>query len=202
MKIQSILLLLSSVFVFMSCSTSKMVIQVPANDSVEIDYPEYESYKAVLKNSLLTDLDIKVLDKGTGEQVSGFGLNNNSKVDVSIRKNAKLVLVNNSSKDTKLKMAIKEEKMASSTTDTRKYISFTLRNNTKKSIPLIIPTVMNPNLSPLSNSGVDLKVGQKVLFKAKGKKQVLLVVSRNIKQGEVLDVAKLLKERKKELGIK
>ena len=61
MKIQSILLLLSSVFVFMSCSTSKMVIQVPANDSVEIDYPEYESYKAVLKNSLLTDLDIKVL---------------------------------------------------------------------------------------------------------------------------------------------
>ena len=61
---------------------------------------------------------------------------------------------------------------------------------------------MNPNLSPLSNSGVDLKVGQKVLFKAKGKKQVLLVVSRNIKQGEVLDVAKLLKERKKELGIK
>ena len=99
-------------------------------------------------------------------------------------------------------MAIKEEKMATSTTDTRKYISFTLRNNTKKSIPLIIPTVMNPNLSPLSNSGVDLKVGQKVLFKAKGKKQVLLVVSRNIKQGEVLDVAELLKERKKELGIK
>ena len=202
MKIQSILFLLSTVLVFMSCSTSKMVVQVPANDSVEIDYPEYESYTAVLKNSLLTDLDVKVLNKETGKQISGFGLNNNSKVDVSIVKNGKLVLVNDSDKNTKLKMSIKEEKFsASSTTDTREYISFTLRNTTAKSIPLIIPTVMNPNLSPFSNSGVDLKVGQKVLFKAKGKKQVLLVVGRNIKQGEVIDVAKILKKRKKELGI-
>ena len=202
MKIQSFLFLLATTLVFMSCSTNKMVVQVPAKDSVEIDYPEYESYTAVLKNSLLTDIDVKVLNKETGKQISGFGLNNNSKVDVTVVKNGKLVLVNDSEKSTTLKMSVKEEKLtAKTTTDTREYISFTLRNNTAKSIPLIIPTVMNPNLSPFSNSGVDLKVGQKVLFKAKGKKQVLFVVSRNIKQGEVLDVAKLLKERKKELGI-
>ena len=201
MKIQSILFLLSAVFVFMSCSTGKMVVQVPANDSIEIDYPEYQSYKAVLKNSLLTDVEVKVLNRETGEQISGFGLNNNSKVHVNIVENAKLVLVNDSGKDTKLKMSVKEEKMSISKTDTRKYIRFTLRNNTAKSIPLIIPTVMNPNLSPFSNSRVDLKVGQKVLFRAKGKKHVLLVISRNIKDGEVLDVAKLLKERKKELGL-
>jgi len=201
MKIQSILFLLCTVFVFMSCSTNKMVVQVPANDSTEIDYPEYQSYKAVLKNSILTDVDVKVLNKETGEQISGFGLNNNGKAEVNVGENAKLVLVNNSEKNTKLKMSVKEEKMSVSTTDTRDYISFTLRNNTAKSIPLIIPTVMNPNLSPFSNSGVDLKVGQKILFKAKGKKQVLLTVNRTIKNGEVLDVAKLLKERKKELGL-
>lgn len=201
MKIQSILFLLATVFVFTSCSTNKMVIQVPAKDSIEIDYPEYESYTAVLKNSLLTDLDVKVLNKETGKQISGFGLNNNSKVDVTVVKNGKLVLVNDSDKSTTLKMSVKEEKLSSPKNDNREYISFTLRNNTAKSIPLIIPTVMNPNLSPFSNSGVDLKVGQKVLFKAKGKKQVLLVVSKNIKQGEILDVAKLLKARKKELGI-
>ena len=185
----------------MSCSTGKMVVQVPANDSIEIDYPEYQSYKAVLKNSLLTDVEVKVLNRETGEQISGFGLNNNSKVHVNIVENAKLVLVNDSDKDTKLKMSVKEEKMSISKTDTRKYIRFTLRNNTAKSIPLIIPTVMNPNLSPFSNSRVDLKVGQKVLFRAKGKKHVLLVISSKIKDGEVLDVAKLLKERKKELGL-
>ena len=43
-------------------------------------------------------------------------------------------------------------------------VPFTLRNNSLKSIPLKIPGVMNPNLSPMSNSGVDLAEGQKVYF--------------------------------------
>ena len=82
------------------------------------------------------------------------------------------------------------------------YVSFTLRNNSAKSIPLIIPTVMNPNLSPFSNSGVSLKMGQEILFKNKGRKYVLLTVSDEIQQGDVLDVDKLLKAKKKELALK
>ncbi len=85
---------------------------------------------------------------------------------------------------------------------TRTSVNFTLRNNSTKSIPLIIPTVMNPNLSPMSNSGVRLKMGQKVFFKAKGKRQVLLVVDDSIEEGAILEVSSLLKERKKALGIK
>ncbi|MCB9232049.1 MAG: hypothetical protein H6581_10320 [Bacteroidia bacterium] len=81
-----------------------------------------------------------------------------------------------------------------------KSASFTLHNKTLKSIPLIIPGVMNPNLSPMSNSAVDLALGQKILFKYKGKKQVLLIVSKDL-EGQTLDVAGLLKERKKALGI-
>ena len=72
MKIQSILFLLSAVFVFMSCSTGKMVVQVPANDSIEIDYPEYQSYKAVLKNSLLTDVEVKVLNQAVKRNLKRF----------------------------------------------------------------------------------------------------------------------------------
>jgi|GEM_PF-1187331 len=79
-------------------------------------------------------------------------------------------------------------------------VSFTLRNNSMKSIPLKIPNVMNPNLSPMSNSGVTLVVGQKILFKANGKKQLLLVVTEDY-EGTTLDVGKLIKERKKELGL-
>lgn len=76
------------------------------------------------------------------------------------------------------------------------YVSFTLRNESAKSIPLIIPGVMNPNLSPMSNSGVSLKVGQKVLYKYKGKKRVLLKVTKDL-EGKTLKVHKLLNEAKK-----
>ncbi len=80
-------------------------------------------------------------------------------------------------------------------------ISFTLRNTSLKSIPLKIPGVMNPNLSPQSNSGVSLKIGQKIFFRHNGKKQLLLVVSKEY-EGQTLNVPKLIKERKKELGLK
>ncbi len=81
-------------------------------------------------------------------------------------------------------------------------VTITLRNNSAKSIPLIIPTVMNPNLSPFSNSGVTLKMGQEILFKNKGRKYVLLTIDDSIKDGDVLEMNKLLKEKKKELGLK
>ncbi len=82
------------------------------------------------------------------------------------------------------------------------YVTLTFRNNSAKSIPLIIPTVMNPNLSPFSNSGVTLKIGQKVFFKYKGKKRVLIEISKDNYDGEVLDVSKLLKQRKKAIDMK
>ncbi|MFA7274054.1 MAG: hypothetical protein WC044_09300 [Crocinitomicaceae bacterium] len=82
-----------------------------------------------------------------------------------------------------------------------KSIRFTLANSSAKSIPLIIPGVMNPNLSPFSRSGVELSVGQMIFFKTKGKKQLLLKVDESIENGAVLDVAELLKKRKKELRI-
>ena len=51
------------------------------------------------------------------------------------------------------------------------YIPMTFQNGSMKSIALEIPGVMNPNLSPMSTSGVSLKVGQKVYFSPEGKKE-------------------------------
>ncbi len=78
------------------------------------------------------------------------------------------------------------------------YVDFTLRNTTAKSIPLKIPGVMNPNLSPFSNSGVGLKIGQKIFFTNKGKKTLLLSVTEDLAD-QTLDVAKLIRERKKDI---
>jgi len=82
-----------------------------------------------------------------------------------------------------------------------KAISFTLENKSSESIPLLIPTVMNPNLSPNSMSGVSLRIGQEVFFKVKGRKYLLLRVDDSIKKGDVLDVAALLLERKRTLEL-
>ena len=84
-------------------------------------------------------------------------------------------------------------------TDANK-VSFTLKNTTTQSIPLIIPNVMNPNLSPFSESGVTLSIGQEILFRYKGKRRVLLVVTKE-NQGLTLDVATLLKEKKEALNL-
>ncbi len=80
-------------------------------------------------------------------------------------------------------------------------IPFTLRNNSLRSIPLVIPGVMNPNLSPMSNSGVDLEAGQKIFFLVKGKKVLLLEVTEE-NQDQVIDVAALIAQRKREEGLR
>lgn len=79
-------------------------------------------------------------------------------------------------------------------------VSFTLRNESVQSIPLVIPGVMNPNLSPMSDSGVQLEVGQKIFFKHKGRKYLLLEVSAEY-EGTRIRVHQLIKQRKKEMGL-
>ncbi len=79
-------------------------------------------------------------------------------------------------------------------------ITLSLRNSSPNSIPLVIPGVMNPNLSPFSKSGVNLKVGQKVYFK-KGRKKHLLFVASEQQDGATIFVNKLIKKRKRELGL-
>jgi hypothetical protein len=80
------------------------------------------------------------------------------------------------------------------TDEKEQYVSFTLRNETLKSIPLIIPGVMNPNLSPQSNSGVRLKMGQEIKYRKGLSTRILLTVDETIKEGEVVLVGELLSE--------
>jgi hypothetical protein len=87
-----------------------------------------------------------------------------------------------------------------SNTSAQQSASFTLKNPTAKSIPLWIPSVMNPNLSPFSSSGVTLKIGQKIYFKHKMRKRLLLEVTKDLDE-KSFNVAKLIRERKKELNL-
>ena len=69
---------------------------------------------------------------------------------------------------------------------------FYLVNSTAQSIPLKIPGIMNPNLSPFSKSGVDLPIGQKILLNVAGKDLLLLTVTDTIPKGARVNVADLI----------
>lgn len=86
-------------------------------------------------------------------------------------------------------------------------IPMTFHNGSFKSIYLIIPGVMNPNLNPKSNSGVSLDVGQKVYFfpdgkKKKKKKEVLFTVGATWKNDTILEIDQIVETRIKELKLK
>lgn len=184
-----------------SCITEKSILNIPANQSIEIDYPEYGLFRATVKNKSQQGVNISVLSKDSNQQVRGFGLGTKAMADVLVESNNKLVIQNQSNMPVSVKLEVSEESQPV-VQPTRTYVSFTLRNTSEKSIPLIIPTVMNPNLSPFSRSGVDLKIGQEILFRVKGKNYILLTVDETISDGAEIDVATLLKQRKEALGIK
>ncbi len=73
--------------------------------------------------------------------------------------------------------------------------SFSLTNESAQSIPLLIPGVMNPNLSPYSRSGVTLVEGQTILYRYRGKARVILTVDNSIASGSTIEVSTLLKSK-------
>ena len=78
-------------------------------------------------------------------------------------------------------------------------IPMTFHNGSLKSIPLHIPGVMNPNLSPLSDSGVTLEVGQKVFYfpnGKKGKKDLLFSVTSDWKKDTILQIHEMIRQKK------
>jgi hypothetical protein len=82
------------------------------------------------------------------------------------------------------------------------FIPMTFRNASFQSIPLVIPGVMNPNLSPQSKSGIGLDAGQKVYFFPKGKgggRELLFEVKADWKADTVIFIDKTIELRKKEL---
>ena len=186
----------------LSCSAQKNSVHIPANQSIQMDYPEYSLWMASITNKSMSGIQVAVVNKANQDTIRGFGLGLKGKEDVMVERDAYLCLVNTNDKPVELSIGVSEqnptilEKPAKTA-----YRSFTLRNNSAKSIPLLIPNVMNPNLSPFSNSGVDLKIGQEILFKERGKRHVLLVVDESIAQGDTLEVSQLLNARRKELGL-
>jgi len=207
-------------FSFTANSQCIMNFKIGEKGTAEFDNPDYGDYQYELTNKSFKPCSVKIVDRNSGEIIRGFDLDKRTTSIIDVPANGKVLVTN----DSKGKVKIKGEMVSkldvarksiiasstdakgnkvtasASTTNDEDYVQLNLINNSDKDISLIIPKVMNPNLLPNSKSGVCLKVGQKVYFKAYGKKYELFEVNSNINEGEDLNIAALVKRKKYELG--
>jgi len=188
---KKVLMIFSAILVSASI-TAKEKVEIKALASIMLTYEEFANYDVKLSNSSGKQIDVAVIDPETDKQVSGFGLGPMGKAVLSVKEGHILKLKNNSVKDINLFISFVDKKPVEN--DKVYRVNFTLQNSSMKSIPLVIPEVMNPNLSPLSNSGVSLKMGQKIYYKKGLKKILIMTVDESVKPGDKIDIAKLVKE--------
>jgi hypothetical protein len=177
--------------------TAREKVTIEARKTVQLAYPEFSNYNVELDNKSGRPLDVAVIDPATGKQVQGFGLGPMGKVVVSVGNGHILTLKNRSAKEVSIHLDFLERKPKQGPVSNISSLSFTLHNSTLRSIPLIIPNVMNPNLSPMSFSGVTLDIGQEIFYKKGISRKLLLVVDENIQHGDKIDVDKLIRELEK-----
>lgn len=190
---------MKTVFLFIGILTivsqlsAKEKIDIPASKAVELTYDEFSNYDVKISNKSGKQINVAVLDKDTRKQVSGFGLGPMGNAVLYVAEGNILKLKNTSSKDISVSISFVDRKPKPQKEVYTKAINFTLHNSSLKSIPLVIPNVMNPNLSPISNSGVSLAIGQEIYYKKGLKKVLILTVDESIKTGDKIDIAKLVK---------
>ena len=173
---------------------AKEKITIPASDAVELTYEQFALYDVQIASRSGEPLDVSVLDPDSREQVSGFGLGPRGKVVLYVAEGNVLKIENRSYSDVTVVIDFVDREPAIEKTRPAKSITFTLQNSSLASIPLVIPGVMNPNLSPMSNSGVALQIGQKIYYKKGRKKVLILTVDNSIEDGDKIDIATLVKE--------
>ena len=172
--------------------TSKILI--PPKQIIHINYPLLRNYNFKIWNKSKLDLTISTHKKETDSIIKKFVLVKDSSALLGISNKMYIQFENKYLANIKVEYSfqngtsIKKNKRKSLTPQR----AFYLENNTAQRIPLRIPGIMNPNLSPFSRSGVDLKNGQKIYLDFNGKRILILEVTDSIKHGDRIDIATLI----------
>jgi hypothetical protein len=127
----------------------------------------------------------------------GFGLSPKATVQEVVVESDSYALFKNLS-DSTATFLVEASPKTNESVSVKDGVGFTLRNTTLKSIPLIIPSVMNPNLSPKSNSRVYLRYGQQVFLNKGMRRKLLLTVDETIPEGALIDVDSIIRLRDNE----
>ncbi|MFK8044654.1 MAG: hypothetical protein AB8B72_04115 [Crocinitomicaceae bacterium] len=189
MKLLLTIALITGLFSFQT----KTKLKIKGSETIVVKTEATKTNHIKIFNSSGHPIAVKVINPSSGEKIRSFNLNALGKATVKVEPNYKLYIRNESKKNIAINVEslLKKSKTPEAQNPVT-FIKFTLHNSTNKSIALIIPGVMNPNLSPNSDSGVSLKIGQKVFYKKNGRSKLLFEVSDDIKSGDTLDVAALI----------
>lgn len=185
-------LLLSCALMLSYSLMAGKTVTIAQRASVELTYEEFAQYDVKLINKSGRAIEVAVYEPGKSRKLKGFGLGPRGRATLSIAEDQLLRLTNTSPKEVTIQLEFVEKQLASEQAD-GEYITFTLHNASLKSIPLQIPGVMNPNLSPMSNSGVSLLKGQKIYYRKGVRKILILEVDTTIQEGDKIDVARLIR---------
>jgi len=193
-KISLFFFLLVSLAFGQKAERSQLVL--PPKQIVQINYPLYQGFNVKIWNKSKFDLGVSAREQKTDSLVKGFGLDSGSSAVLEVNKGLYLQFENRYLAPLKVEYTLQKgvEGKKKSTKPLTPQRAFYLENNTAQSIPLRIPGVMNPNLSPFSRSGVDLPNGQKIFLDLNGKRILLLTVTDSIPHGARIDVATLIEK--------
>ncbi len=194
MKQLSFLLLFCVFFGFaQKKQQEKSTIILSPKQVVQLDYPKYKGYVVKLWNKSKFDLGVSARSKENDSLLKGFGLSKGANATLAIEEEMYLQFENRFLAPLKVAYIVFKGKPGKNKvgppTPQR---GFYLVNTTAQSLPLRIPGIMNPNLSPFSKSGVDLPIGQEIFLKTPGKDLLIFTVTDSIPKGARIDVADLI----------
>ena len=193
MKSTNILAISFFLLSFFSYVQAQERLEIPAQDSIVYMLPEGDYNSVSLHNKSDKELRVQIINLENSKETGGFGLAAQGKVAVALNPKKGLRLLNLSAEEVRVVCRAQKQTETTPAQPNLKQIDFTLVNSSAKSIPLIIPNVMNPNLSPFSKSGVRLAVGQKIYLKKGISRKLLFEVPDSLSNGTQLDVPALLK---------
>jgi hypothetical protein len=163
---------------------------------VQINYPLNKGFNVKIWNESKFVVGVTARDQVTDSIVKSFGLEKGGTTLLEVNEGLFLQFENRFLAPIKVAYALRKGSSGKkkSTKPLTPQRAFYLENNTAQSLPLRIPGVMNPKLSPFSRSGVDLPNGQKIYLDLKGKKILILTVTDSIPHGARIDVATLIEK--------
>ena len=169
---------------------------IPPKQVVQIDYPLFKGFNLKIWNQSKFTVGVSTKDKLTDSILKSFNLVKKNNTLLEVSKDMYLQFENQFIVPLKISYIIRkgsflEQKSFESLTPQR---AFYLENNTAQSLPLSIPGVVSPKLSPFSRSGVNLPNGQKIYLNFKGEKILILTVTDSIAHGTRIDVAYLIEK--------
>jgi hypothetical protein len=176
----------------------KSVVTIDSGAEVQLRFSSSESTEVQLNTPSNAGVTVRVERVSDRSFVRGFGMSKGSKEKVLVDSDAVLILKNEN--NAAVEITYESNQSVQKRDPEKNGVSLTFHNGSLASIPLIIPGVMNPNLIPMSDSGVTLGYGQKVFFKEKGKQYLLFEIDETFKDGDKLEIQDLIKVRKKQLG--